>query len=361
MTVLCEPDAATAAALGARIGGGVTITHTVVGAASVLIEADRPGTRHGSLLIGPGIAVGPALALTAAIRHARPSVAVVLLRDGWHREGAARAMAAGVREVVDAGDAAAVHNAWRRVEQPRQGAVVAVLAAKPGCGATTVAANLGAALTAEGRRVCVVDLDLRGGDLATVLAVPRIQAADDDGTAPAEPSLPGLDCLAAPGAPGHRVSAEHTADLLGALSMRYDVVVVDLPGTYGPHALTALDAADHRVVLTTPERPALQALAPLLEVLDQLGYPPAARSVVVNRADHRAGFASEELERAVQHPIAAQFPATPDIPASINRGRPLTADRPGHPFSRNVRRFAAHVLAAVEDRAASSQRRRAPP
>ena len=362
MTVLCEPDAATAAALAAVLGPGVTVTHTVAGAASALI-AEAPEHRHASLILGPGIDLDPALALTSTLRRSRPSVAVVLLVESWDRGSAARATTAGVREVVDVhGGPGAIRRARTRTEQPRPGTVLAVLAGKAGCGSTTVAANLAAALTVDGRRVCAVDLDYAHGDLAAVLAV--APAGFPEGTVSAVVACrPGLDCLAVPASPGYGdlIQPQHTKNLLGALAMRYDVVVADLPGAQGAHALAALDLAAHHIVLATPERPAVRALQSLLDTLDQLGHPPATRSIVVNREDLRAGLSGVEVGRATGRPVAARLPSTPDIPASINQGVPLAQLRPRHPFSLAISRVAAHLLADVVDRDAGRHQRRAPP
>jgi pilus assembly protein CpaE len=52
------------------------------------------------------------------------------------------------------------------------GQIITVFAAKGGCGKTTLASNLAVVLHNGGaRRVCLVDLDLESGDLASTLGL----------------------------------------------------------------------------------------------------------------------------------------------------------------------------------------------
>ena len=128
------------------------------------------------------------------------------------------------------------------------------------------------------------------------------------------------------------------AELIGRLRDRYDYVVIDTASQFSEHVLEAFDAADHHVLITTPEVPALKNLRLTLDMLDLLDYQRTSRSIVLNRADPKAGLSVADVEQAIRTSITAQFPATPDAPASINRGEPLPSNDPQHPFSRAVAR-----------------------
>ena len=238
------------------------------------------------------------------------------------------------------------------------GRIVSVFAAKGGCGKTTLATNLAVVLNARGsRRVCLVDLDLTFGDVASSLRLePRRSLVDIVPMAGkvdlvairsvVTPFCPGLDCVLAPVRPGESelVSSGLVGELLAELACWYDYVVIDTPAQFTPPVLIALDSAHHHVLLTTPERPALASLRLTLDMLDLLSYQREARSIVFNRCDSSVGLSAAEVERVVKSPIAGHIPSSRDVPASINEGVPLALAQPDHPVSRAVRGFAAAHL-----------------
>ncbi|TDO64052.1 MinD-like ATPase involved in chromosome partitioning or flagellar assembly [Kribbella sp. VKM Ac-2571] len=242
------------------------------------------------------------------------------------------------------------------------GRIITVFAAKGGCGKTTIATNLAVSLWAFGaRRVCLVDLDLQFGDVAIALGMRSQRSLCDavqwTGSLTVErvaglmtPFRPGLDCLLAPTGPGNAMQIPHTLidELLPVLRDAYDYVVVDTPAQFNASVLAALDAADHQVLVATSERPSLKNLRLTLDVLDLL-YDASARSVVVNRSDRRADLTAADVDQLVRTPITVQLPNWTDVPASINRGEPITVGYPDHPVSQAVREF-ADVLVASDGR-----------
>ena len=115
------------------------------------------------------------------MRLTRPSTSVVLVRDVVDTTVLRDAMAAGVRDVVPASDAAAITSAVDRAYQLyialrgpggaiHTGRIVTVFSPKGGVGKTTMAVNLALALADKGaRKVCLVDFDLAFGDVAITL------------------------------------------------------------------------------------------------------------------------------------------------------------------------------------------------
>ena len=241
------------------------------------------------------------------------------------------------------------------------GRIVTVFAAKGGCGKTTLATNLAVVLNAGGtRRVCLVDLDLAFGDVASMLSLEPAGSLVDAvaGAGQLEiaaiPSLvtpvgAGLDSVLTPVVPGDaaRVPATLVGELLAILPSIYDYVVVDTPAHFSAHVLMALDSSHHHVLLTTPERPALHNLRLTLDMLDLLSYSRAARSVVLNRCDSRVGLTADDIERTIKTAIAGELPSSWDVSASINHGVPLAAEQPEHRYSQAVRRFVErHITTA---------------
>src|SRR5215469_8923063 len=154
MPILCQP-AATAGELIPAIGGSVRSADSLHVAAQML-ETDPAETL---VVIGPETPAGDALTFASTLRLVRPTVGVILARDHVDVNLLTHALRAGVREVVQAGDRAALAAACRRSDEVSrrligaattdngrsargEGKVVTVFAAKGGCGKTTLALNL---------------------------------------------------------------------------------------------------------------------------------------------------------------------------------------------------------------------------
>lgn len=369
MPILCEP-AVSAGELIVSIGGQVRGADSL-GTAARLLDDDPAETL---VVIGPEMDTNDALAFAAHLRLARPAVGVVLARDYVNVALLSRALQSGVREVVLAGEHAALTAACRRSrELSRQllaagnaeyapgrpdGRIVTVFAAKGGCGKTTLSINLAVALArGTGQRVCVVDLDLAFGDVAVsvqldpartiVDALPMAGHLDTTGAASLLTRYrPGLEMLLAPVTPGdaEKVPPALVGELLAVLRGMFDYVVVDTPAQFSEHVLTAMDASAHLVLLTTPDVPAVKNLRVALDMMDLLSYPREIRSVVLNRSDSRVGLSLEDVERVVRSPIAAQVPSSRAVPISINTGTPITLASSGHPVSQAITSFARQRL-----------------
>lgn len=369
MPILCEP-AVSAGELITSIGGQVRGADSL-GMAAKLLDDDPTETL---VVIGPEAEANDALAFAAHLRLARPAVGVVLARDYVNVALLSRALQAGVRDVVLAGDHAALNVACRRSrELSRQllaastasdapgrpdGRIVTVFAAKGGCGKTTLSINLAVALArGTGQRVCVVDLDLAFGDVAVsvqldpartiVDALPMAGHLDITGAASLLTRYrPGLEMLLAPVTPGdaEKVPPALVGELLAVLRGMFDYVVVDTPAQFSEHVLTAMDTSAHLVLLTTPDVPAVKNLRVALDMMDLLSYPREIRSVVLNRSDSRVGLNLEDVERVVRSPIAAQVPSSRAVPISINTGTPITLASSGHPVSQAITSFARQRL-----------------
>ena len=383
MPILCEP-AVSAGELITSIGGQVRGADSL-GMAAKLLDDDPTETL---VVIGPEAEANDALAFAAHLRLARPAVGVVLARDYVNVALLSRALQAGVRDVVLAGDHAALNVACRRSrELSRQlvaastasdapgrpdGRIVTVFAAKGGCGKTTLSINLAVALArGTGQRVCVVDLDLAFGDVAVsvqldpartiVDALPMAGHLDITGAASLLTRYrPGLEMLLAPVTPGdaEKVPPALVGELLAVLRGMFEYVVVDTPAQFSEHVLTAMDTSAHLVLLTTPDVPAVKNLRVALDMMDLLSYPREIRSVVLNRSDSRVGLNLADVERVVRSPIAAQVPSSRAVPISINTGTPITLASSGHPVSQAITSFARQRLLDATPAAPQAKPRR---
>jgi pilus assembly protein CpaE len=383
MTVIVENDPGTAETLRAAVGPGTTMLANIADLRAHLDASPDLDTA----LIGPGIDLDDALRFAEVMRVNRPALGVVLVRGRLDTALLAEALRAGVREVVTDRDLPAVVDAVRRSSHvSRQlraqtgggplgaadgsGTLVTVFAAKGGCGKTTLATNLAAALADKGQReVCIVDLDLAFGDVAIALqlfpahtiadAVPLGDSLDAEAvTALLTAHSPGLTTLVAPVDPGtsETIPAALVGDVLRILKQQFEYVIVDTPPAFTDTVLAAFDETDVLALIATLDIPALKNLKLTFETLELLNYPREHWKLVLNRADSKVGLAPAEVEKTLRLPIAAQIPSSRSVPASINRGVPIVLDEPAHPVSVAIRLFAETHIATRASGAAAAGR-----
>jgi pilus assembly protein CpaE len=333
------------------------------------------------VMIGATVDLEEALAFTAYQRVQRPLIGVIVLRRTLEPEVLARAMRAGVREVVEELDAEGIRGAsarsvdlskalstsLRSSHEVQRAKVVTVFAGKGGCGKSVVATNLAAALSAEGgRRVLLVDLALQFGDVAIMLQLPPNRSISDAISMVGKldeaglrsvitPYRPGLDALLAPSSPaeGEHVGRELVTEILEVARNMYDYIVLDTPPAVTDQVLSALDLTDWFVPIVTPDLPTLKSVRLTLEMFDLLEYARDRRLVVFNRANTEVGLSLEDVEEAVGATLSVHVPSSRDVTVSVNRGVPLVLQDPTHPVSLAIRKLAdrcAGVTSAIESR-----------
>ncbi len=377
MTILYEQWQQQADQLVALLGEG---TH-VVGTADELVERVNNDRDDYLVVLGPSTPLAEAVGFAQQCRLRRPALGVVLLRQFLDVNVMSEALRAGVREVVDSGDPAAVLAACARsqdlsrqlaskprtnghalpasgaplIGSSREGQVISVFSAKGGVGKTTIAINLALTLAENGRRkVCLMDLDLSFGDVAILTqltpertiadAIPVADRIDETGFRTLlTPYRAGVDVLLAPVQPqqAEEIGRELIGELIQMAREEFDYVVIDTASVFTEHILAALDATHHYVLVTTPEIPALKNTRVALDMFDLLDYRREARTVVLNRSDAKVGLTHGDVEKVIRMPIAGHIPSSRDVPVSANVGVPLAVSHPNHPVPTALREFAA--------------------
>jgi capsular exopolysaccharide synthesis family protein len=156
-----------------------------------------------------------------------------------------------------------------------------ICAPRPGCGATEVAANVALTIAQTGRRVALVDADLRAPALHTALGVSsdvglaEALGADLELDAPAAPSAPGVAFIAAgtpPQNPAELLDAPRFDALSAQLRERFDLVVFDAPPALDVTDATVIAArCDAAIVVARTDRTNRRDLRACVELLRRSG------------------------------------------------------------------------------------------
>ena len=247
-------------------------------------------------------------------------------------------------------------------------AIVAVVSGKGGVGKSSVTANLAGAFALGGARVGVLDADLNGPTMATMLGVRgRALVIGADGVEPPAGALGirvmSMDLLLADDATPLTWDAPSQAEAhtwrgtMEANALRefladtawgaLDVLLIDLPpGTDRLATIAGLvPALTGTVVVTIPSdvsrlivrksiTVALQAKAPLLGLIE-------------NMAGVFPGPGGETLAEEAGVPFLGRVPFDPALAAAADRGEPYVAAAPEAPAARALAAIAARLREAL--------------
>lgn|GEM_PF-4957134 len=205
-----------------------------------------------------------------------------------------------------------------------RGRVVALFGCRGGCGATTLAVNVGAELARVGKRVCIVDLDLQLGDVfvaldlepSTSIAGLARQIRDSDEPWD-EASLrrrlvrhdSGVHAITQAGRLDDIDAelAENLPALLELLAEHFDYVLVDGVRDFGDFSLSVLDAADDVALVVTQDVASVRRANRVISLFRTLGYDGDRLRLVLNRFNRRASIDVAEVERALGLAVHARI------------------------------------------------------
>jgi pilus assembly protein CpaE len=271
------------------------------------------------------------------------------------------AMSLGVKEFIplpipEAKFAAAVERVAQVHGMGKRARVISFVPTIGGCGSTTVACNVAAAL-ARTAKTCLVDLDLMRGGAANYFDVrPRYTIADVMETADKVDkqlldnaltvhAASGLSILARPDLPEDtaRVNQPGLHRLLGLLSRVFDYVVIDSMLSIAPLYNTVLQASDVTAVVMQLNVPSAKNAERYVGVLRRMGYEQNKIKLVANRYVKKGwDIEPEEVERALGLSLAYMIPNDfKNAIAAINFGEPVVLRSPKSEMSQSLLGLAA--------------------
>ena len=209
-------------------------------------------------------------------------------------------------------------------EQTKRGRLVAFASAKPGSGASTLAAHTAFALhEVTGQRILLVDFALWSGTIRLLFKLPGSPSlaealeAVDANRLYANPQTwatlvqrkGGVDLLPSPGVPSARdADPSKLRIILDCARPVYDWVIVDLPTVFERLSLLMLPESEHGFLVTTPELPSLHLTRKAVSLLAQVGLSPDHFKVIVNRAGRADELNLDAMAKIFRAPVHAVFP-----------------------------------------------------
>lgn len=238
--------------------------------------------------------------------------------------------------------------------------IISVFSTKGGVGKTTIATNLAVTLSnLLNKKVALLDFDLQFGDVAICLnlyvknsiteVVKDIANIEQDTSLIDEYLLThysGVKVLAAPVRPENAeyVTSEHVNKVIEFLKGRYDYIIIDTSNGFSDVALTALDASDMIIYVSTLDLPSIKNTKNGLEVMKSLNYPNEKVRIVVNKSNESFGIKYSDFESALNIDIWTMIPD--DLAAatvSVNNGHPIVTHRRTSPVSKKIYKLALSI------------------
>jgi ATP-binding protein involved in chromosome partitioning len=245
--------------------------------------------------------------------------------------------------------------------------VIPVASGKGGVGKSTVSANLALALASTGARVGIMDADVYGPTIPTLMNVHTLPKPTVEGTVPAEQYgvkiismgffLREDDAIIWRGPMLHK-TVHH---FLGNVQWgELDYLIVDLPPGTGDVQLTLCQAIPltGAVVVSTPQDVALKVAQKAIAMFNQLHTP--VLGIIENMASYVCPccgvrddvFGSGGARRAAEHlglPFLGEIPLATQIRTSSDAGRPIVLDQTS-PFAKAYLAVAEQLVAQVSIR-----------
>lgn len=244
------------------------------------------------------------------------------------------------------------------------GLTTAVIRSSGGCGSTTVLTHLAAALAAENpgsRGVCVLDLDIQSGAVASYLGEnPKVtisallDASDRLDEALVQSvtikSHYGFAVIAAPDVitPLDLVRSDQVSAIIMLLRKRYDHVLIDLPANWSNWSLAIAADAGEALMVTDISIGALRQAKRRIELLASVGVETDRIKVIANRMEKRffKTIGVEDIQQALRcEVVAALSDEGQALRAAQDQGVLLDDVAGKSGFSKGIRALAQVVAA----------------
>ncbi len=249
---------------------------------------------------------------------------------------------------------------------------IAVGSGKGGVGKSTVAVNVAVALAQTGARVGLMDADIYGPNIPTMLGIERLPTPKENKMIPAlayDVKVISMGLLVKPGQPliwrGPMLNSA-IRQFLGDVEWgELDYLIVDLPPGTGDAALSLAQALplSGAIIVTLPQLVSLEDASRGLQMFKQLEVP--ILGVIENmsyldlpdgtRMDIFGSGGGEQLAQATQTPFLGKIPIDPTVREGGDSGKPIVVAKPDSPAAKALSEVAEKVAARISVEAMSGK------
>jgi ATP-binding protein involved in chromosome partitioning len=241
---------------------------------------------------------------------------------------------------------------------------IAIASGKGGVGKSTVAVNVAVVLAQSGARVGLLDADIYGPNIPTMMGVDRLPPATENKLQPAKAhgvKLMSIGFLVKPNQPliwrGPMLHSAIRQFLTDVEWGELDYLIVDLPPGTGDAGLSLAQSMplSGGVIVTLPQQVSLDDARRGLEMFRQLNVP--VFGVVENmsylempdgtRMDIFGTGGGERLARESGVPFIGAIPMDPAVRQGGDQGVPVVISHPESPVSSALKSIAEDVAAKI--------------
>ncbi len=249
---------------------------------------------------------------------------------------------------------------------------IAVGSGKGGVGKSTVAVNLAVALAKAGARVGLMDADIYGPNIPTMLGVEKLPPPKEQKLLPAQAygiKMISMGLLVKAGQPliwrGPMLNSA-IRQFLGDVEWgELDYLIVDLPPGTGDAALSLAQALplSGAVIVTLPQLVSLEDAnrglnmfktldVPILGIIENMSYLDLPDGT---RMDIFGSGGGEQLAQATQENFLGKVPMDQNVRIGGDSGKPIVVTHPDSPVARSLTEIAQKIAAQVSVAALSSK------
>jgi ATP-binding protein involved in chromosome partitioning len=232
---------------------------------------------------------------------------------------------------------------------------IAVASGKGGVGKSTISANLAIALAQTGARVGLLDADIYGPNIPTMMGIHDIPDAKGNKLIPAEAycvKLMSMGFLVKPGQPliwrGPMLNSAIRQFLSDVEWGELDYLVIDLPPGTGDVPLSLVQSLPLSgvVIVTLPQAVSLEDASRGLEMFRTLEVP--ILGVVENmRGEFFGSGGGEDLARIAKVPFLGAVPMEQSVRVGGDTGEPVVASQVDSKAAQALKAIAGQVAARI--------------
>lgn len=230
--------------------------------------------------------------------------------------------------------------------------IIALASGKGGVGRTTIAANLGVALSELGKSTVIVDASLTTPDLALLFKLEKSVYSINDALA-GEATLSevfytgpkGVEVAPAAVTLEHirKARPERMPELMRGMPESIDFVIIDAPSGLRRETIGALRAAREVLLVTTPDMVSVSDCMKTRLIAEFLGLTPIG--LVLNRVrGEEFEIKSNEIRTILNVPVLAEIPEDESVKRALNQGEPLMVINPRSPAAKVIMELARRLI-----------------